>query len=337
MSRKISGHIKSQLEQDLRLTSLTLLGLISLVFLGPFAVYRLLIGDFLVAIVEFVFLLLVLLCVFWAWNSRDVTLPGTVLAGLVTLAGVGIISLLGDEAIYWAYVALIVNLVLGTRQVGLILNLLLITGLSIQAHIFPSPVHLVAFIATALLVSIYAFIFASLAERYQITLRAQAERDPLTGVGNRRMFEARLPVAIHEARNRTLPYSIAILDIDHFKQINDRFGHAAGDRVLQGLAGILEQTTRGQDQLFRIGGEEFALLMPETDLGGALILTDKIRQRVADQLASPGGKVTVSIGVAQFYPAEERREQWLERADRALYEAKRAGRDRVCGDIDNPD
>lgn len=320
---------RKQLQDNFRLASLTLFGVISFFFLGPFAVYRALIGDYLEAVIEFAVLFAVAANVVWAWRRDDPLVPTTIVAVIVTIAATSIILLLGDVSIYWAYVALIINLVLTHRHVGLLLNLALVGIIAIHGGAFASTVHLSAFIATAVLVSVYAFIFATQTEQQRQRLQTQAERDPLTGVGNRRLLESSLPEIAGQGKTGALPHSVALLDLDRFKRVNDEFGHAAGDRVLQDLAGILEQSTRGQDRLFRIGGEEFVLLMPETTIEGAQVVAEKIRQRTQSRLSSPGGSVTVSIGIAEIDPADTDWDHWLEKADRALYEAKRSGRNRI--------
>jgi diguanylate cyclase (GGDEF)-like protein len=123
-----------------------------------------------------------------------------------------------------------------------------------------------------------------------------------------------------------------MLDLDHFKQINDRFGHAAGDEALRRFAATCREILRKNDVLGRMGGEEFAVILPETEVGGGSKLAERLRQRVAEiEIESGRGRFgfTVSIGIAERAPGEGTIENLLARADRALYEAKEAGRDRV--------
>jgi diguanylate cyclase (GGDEF)-like protein len=157
-----------------------------------------------------------------------------------------------------------------------------------------------------------------------------AERDPLTGLGNRRHLTRRcaelLPVTEREGR----PLAIAQIDVDHFKRINDRHGHAAGDRVLVGLAQLLRDNTRNRDVLVRHGGEEFVLVMPGMSMDSAAEVCQRLRVRVAGQAWGAGAqdlKVTISIGLAAA-PSYELG-HLLHRADEALYRAKRGGRNRV--------
>ena len=169
-------------------------------------------------------------------------------------------------------------------------------------------------------------------ERIRDELEVMATTDGLTGVLNRRRF---LEIAVEEVkrtRRYGRPLSIIAIDLDHFKDINDRFGHAAGDDVLTTLAHALQEQTRQQDVVGRIGGEEFAIVLPETSIETASELAERIRAHVrAVNLVADGTPLTVtaSLGVAEVRPADRSAEEALRRADEALYRAKRLGRDRV--------
>ena len=159
---------------------------------------------------------------------------------------------------------------------------------------------------------------------------AQAERleallfeDPLTGLSNRRFILTQLGGMVSGARRHDRPLTIAIIDVDHFKRVNDTRGHAEGDRVLAAVAHALREHLRAEDQLGRLGGEEFLALLPETDARAANKAAEKLRNSVAE------AGVTVSIGWAAW--AGEAADELLGRADDALYTAKHLGRDCVVG------
>jgi diguanylate cyclase (GGDEF)-like protein/PAS domain S-box-containing protein len=165
-----------------------------------------------------------------------------------------------------------------------------------------------------------------------------ADRDTLTGIPNRRSLlrtlEAELAVAAHAAEDGPFGLCLALADVDYFKQVNDTRGHAAGDAVLCGLADRLAENVRRADFVGRLGGEEFAVLMPQMPLEDAVALADRLRRAVArTAFDAPGGpvRVTVSIGVAGFAAGEDA-QALLRRADAALYRAKAAGRDTVRAD-----
>jgi len=164
-------------------------------------------------------------------------------------------------------------------------------------------------------------------------LREQAIRDPLTGLHNRRYFDETAGRDASRAARTGEALSIVAIDIDHFKTVNDRYGHAAGDRVLRALAAILTTGVRDSDLVCRIGGEEFVLLLPGAALAVAIARAESVRAQFATTPIDLGDGVavrsTVSVGVALFHPSLETHAGTLRRADAALYEAKRAGRDRV--------
>jgi diguanylate cyclase (GGDEF)-like protein len=160
-------------------------------------------------------------------------------------------------------------------------------------------------------------------------LRTLASRDSLTGALNRGAFEQRLDAELARTERTAIPLALVVFDVDHFKSINDSFGHAAGDQVLRGISDTVSGSLRRSDVFGRLGGEEFGLLLPDTDAQGAATVADKLR-RMLSAPAVAGRSLTVSFGVAQA----PRNGSWgarklLAEADRALYAAKRGGRDRV--------
>lgn len=154
-----------------------------------------------------------------------------------------------------------------------------------------------------------------------------ASRDGLTEVLNDRAFYAALDHEIHRSRRYGSVFSIAYLDVDHFKDINDRLGHQAGDDVLREIAATLQTNTRATDTVARVGGDEFALLLPETDADSALAVVENLRSALRD--ARGAGTATVSMGVATFERPPRDLNEALERADAMMYESKRGGRDMV--------
>lgn len=172
----------------------------------------------------------------------------------------------------------------------------------------------------------------ALAERQRADeFESRALRDALTGLGNRRQLDRSLPGMLDQAVRGGGPMALAMLDVDHFKGVNDRFGHALGDRVLVALAQMLREHIRSEDVAVRIGGEEFLLVLPGTGAEAALEVCERLRRQVAGHdwsaLAPGFSGVTVSIGLAHAPPYE--RQSLFEQADRALYWAKGEGRNRV--------
>ena len=169
----------------------------------------------------------------------------------------------------------------------------------------------------------------------QDLLEKQAHLDALTGLANRLALRERLEAEWSACRRRSAPLSLLIVDVDHFKRINDRFGHAAGDETLRRVAEALRVVARDYDLVARFGGEEFVLLAPDCDLAGALGLAERAREQVGGLRlafdAAPNA-LTASVGVATSAgspPDEPGPDALFDRADRALYEAKSAGRNAV--------
>lgn len=165
-------------------------------------------------------------------------------------------------------------------------------------------------------------------------VKEESMTDGLTGIANRKAFDAVLEHTIHTARETGMDFCVLLIDIDHFKLVNDTYGHLIGDKVLRFTAATLKRLVRGKDTVARYGGEEFALILPDTDMDGATTVAEHIRQTVSagDLKDRNGGnsygRITVSIGIAAFTPSDLPN-RLIERADRALYLAKEHGRNRV--------
>jgi diguanylate cyclase (GGDEF)-like protein len=171
-------------------------------------------------------------------------------------------------------------------------------------------------------------IILGVAETLQRRLLEQSFTDALTGAFNRRHMDACLAQVIERNRRNGALASIALIDIDHFKTINDRFGHESGDHVLRTVVEIVQRRCRRLDQVFRMGGEEFLLLLPDTRREESALLSEQLRASIAATPMLEGRQVTVSIGVSQLR-AGDRADDWLKRVDEALYRAKQGGRDQV--------
>jgi diguanylate cyclase (GGDEF)-like protein len=157
-----------------------------------------------------------------------------------------------------------------------------------------------------------------------------SRHDPLTGLANRRAFDAFLLESFRLARRHEHPLSLMLLDVDRFKSYNDEYGHPAGDELLKGLSALLASIGRGTDLVARVGGEEFAIVLPETDLEGAAILGERARAEV-ERSALFRRRMTVSVGIAAVTSRTASPATLVQECDAALYRAKRAGRNQVFG------
>jgi diguanylate cyclase (GGDEF)-like protein len=201
----------------------------------------------------------------------------------------------------------------------------------LQASLGQGLTFLMAFMS--LLGAGFAFVLAVF-ERVSLQMEVMATHDGLTGCFNRSTTDAMLEHALRRGQRDVQPVSFVLLDLDHFKQVNDRHGHRTGDAVLRGFAEVVRQRLRASDVFGRTGGEEFGLVLPDTDAAGAQHLVESVRAAVeAMQVTGPGDqpvRVTVSAGVAvALGDTAASGDRLYGRADQALYEAKRAGRNRV--------
>lgn len=165
-------------------------------------------------------------------------------------------------------------------------------------------------------------------------VKEESKTDTLTGISNRKAFDMALEHSIVNSRESNKPFSLLLLDIDHFKAFNDNYGHLIGDKVLRYVAASLKRNVKGNDFVARFGGEEFAIILPATSINGAITVAEQIRDAISSGKLKDNatdtsyGKLTISIGVSQFR-ASDLLNELLERVDKALYLAKEHGRNRV--------
>jgi diguanylate cyclase (GGDEF)-like protein len=202
------------------------------------------------------------------------------------------------------------------------------------AHLPVADLLLDSFVALfiAMITSELFFRIRSYQYELQNELGELARTDALTGLHNRRELERRIADEMSRSRRHAEPLSVVIGDLDHFKRVNDEFGHAVGDDVLRAVGERMRRSLRAEDLAVRWGGEEFLLLLPSTDLERAEAAADKIREEIAGQPIDCGVRevpVTISFGVAQLRD-DEAVSDLIRRADDAMYRAKSGGRNRVC-------
>ncbi len=263
-----------------------------------------------------------------AWLASQV-----IMAASIALSG-------GPKVATLSWLAIPV-LTLGSRfslrgiAVGVAFTLILMCavafGVDAQA-VIDSPPRLIAPAALVICVAM----FQTVLMRSDVKYRAQAVIDPLTGMLNRKSLDQRGAELEQQSRITEQPVGLVIGDIDHFKRINDTCGHAVGDAVLKDVAYEMRKQLRAFDLFYRIGGEEFLVLLPGADLGRAATLAEELRTGIA---AEPRGgqRVTLSFGVAASEPgAGFEYEAVFAEADSRLYEAKRSGRNRVCPPVAAP-
>lgn len=318
-----------RLQADFQLTIVLLFGFFSSALITPFAAYRFLTGNIVVGILDTVLVAVIAGVVVYGWKSGHTERTGRF---LVIISGLGAMmssELLGVVGVFWMYVAIVANFFLTTNlRFAAAFTLVIIALLAVTGRSFDSTAQMLSFLATSLLLSLLSYIIADQYAMQHARLQHLATVDPLTGAFNRRNMELELGLAAEESARTRTPMAIVLMDIDHFKAINDRHGHDKGDGVLVGFSRLVRDNSRHIDRFYRYGGEEFLMLLKGVSAGEAGELAEKIRRACERDLREPIGRVTVSLGVAGLRPGESA-PQWLARADAALYRAKHGGRNQT--------
>lgn len=308
-----------------RLAIISLLGVTTGLTLSGFLAWRLLRGEWVEAGLDAVIVVGILSIVGLAWRSERIDLAGTLMVMFNTLACIVAIGVIGPDVAGWVYVALMTNFhIAGTRAAAWCGAVLVAAATAIL--VFAHPGYHLSTPVTWALTYVFSYAFSRRVRKHNHSLELRANQDPLTGMANRGALEERLRgiVAGRERGRRGL----LILDIDHFKAINDDFGHSAGDAVLIALSRVLQEAQRQGDSVYRFGGEEFVLVLPAGSATALEAVAERLRTVVSARVSGPAGPITVSIGGA-MHCGEGDWQDWFARADASLYLAKRAGRDRV--------
>ncbi|MDG5500033.1 GGDEF domain-containing protein [Marinobacter sp. BGYM27] len=317
-----------RLRHDFHLSIITMLGACAVFGVTPFAIYRLYSGNLAGALVDLFILFTICFTVAYAWVTGDNRRSGFYLALLSCAGGTAVAIMQGDVGIFWLFPAFITSFFLTEPRIAVGLNLLAIGVLAFQPVVFDSQEQMLAFVTTSIVVSCCTYIFAQRAAHQRRRLEMLATHDPLTGVKNRRAMEEDMAAAVSQFTRSQMDYALIILDLDMFKRINDRHGHAVGDEVLVDCARLIQRNTRRNDCLYRFGGEEFVIIMPGVKPAGVRAVAENLRHKLEAELASPSGAVTASFGVASLLGSDNA-DSWIARADGALYQAKTEGRNRV--------
>jgi diguanylate cyclase (GGDEF)-like protein len=333
--RRLGRRIRERLRGDLRLTITTLCVGFAVLWILPFSLYRFAVGDLAIGLLDLLILLGILLPASHALFSGRGEAGIRIVALVCCLGCVAAAQAIGLVGLLWTYASVTFVFFVLPRNLALALSAgTLLAVMLVAGESLASTFERVSYLASAALVGLFAHVVATRYERQRRKLESLAWIDPLTGAGNRRMLELDLSEAVASAAGSARAPAIAIMDLDHFKRINDHYGHDAGDRVLVEYAELMRECLRKVDRLYRFGGEEFVLLLPATDAASLPELTEELRATVAARMTTPGGEaVTVSIG-ATWLRTGEHWSHWLGRADAALYRAKHGGRNRV--EIDTP-
>jgi diguanylate cyclase len=326
------GSVRYRLAKDFQLAIVTLLGAIALLGISPFTLLRAITGQWEPFAVDVLIQVGILGGVLHAWWSGSTRAASFFLAYFIGIMAVVAIYVLGSFGKYWFYPAIIATFFLVDRRHALAIALLGVLVVGLDGAVDTQGTDFASFFITVIVCALLSYAFAYRTAMQRVQLETLASRDPLTNVFNRRTMLDELERARRNFERDKRNCGMLMLDLDHFKQVNDWHGHLAGDRVLIDLARILERHVRLGDRIFRFGGEEFVVLVPAATRIGLASLAEKLRRNVESNLRGPDGRtITASFGGALLRSGDSN-DDWFARADKTLYEAKSAGRNRVIVD-----
>lgn len=268
----------------------------------------------------------------WFYQGRRIPIViRTAFILLLTVISVMSIHFNGHIGVYWTYPLVVACFFIFSGVAGIVAALLLTVAFSTTVLLSMQLDNAWRIAATLLIISVLGSVFAVMLAQLQKLLRQLVVTDTLTGLQNRHLVTQVLEQSIYSHSRYARPASIIMADLDHFKKLNDEHGHLFGDQILKQVAERLKTALRKEDQLFRVGGEEFLIVLPTTGLNNAMQVAEKLRTLVSSGAfygKTATVQVTLSLGVAELATGQSWTE-WLNAADTALLEAKRKGRDQV--------
>lgn len=307
---------------------MNVIGAVTATVITGFAVYRWWTGDVFGALINLLIIIMVFAAL-WLGKRRRFQPLALNLFGVTISAACLLSSLLvSSNGLLWAFLVLWVNALILSRRWALGLNALIILVLTSSLSLYQSLLHQVSWTTVALLMTGFGLMFTDQLREQRRLLASQARIDPLTGVGNRRLMQEHLEDITAERRRDRRVSTLLVLDLDMFKEVNDRYGHEVGDNVLAAFADSVAAALRTEDGLYRMGGEEFVVLLRGMDLQTARRELPDLHSRLSGRVSTPDSPVQFSAGAAVLREGEDW-SRWLARADQALYAAKRDGRNRL--------
>ena len=291
----------------------------------PFIVLRLMQGEWLAAIVDAVIVVGFVGLGIFVYRTRRVRIAGIGISFICIAGVISTVYISGPHQVYWVYPVLVAIFYLVRPLEAITFTLVTVAAL-IPSLLGDTDSHsTLTILVTIVVMSSFAFAFSLVTNRQREKLIQLATKDPLTGAGNRRHLDNKLNEIVNGYQRTATSAAMLLLDLDHLKKVNDRHGHVVGDQILKRITEIINIRIRVTDNLYRIGGDEFVVILEGQTIDHAAHLAEQLRTLVEANELIAGQPVTVSVGIAELN-ADESAEDWLHRADEALYGAKRDGR-----------
>ena len=294
----------------------------------PFAIFRALQSDWSVAILDLLVVIGMSLIFIYVYKTDNVKNASLVLILVALIANVVSFYLKGISQIYWIYPAMLSAYYIMSPQKGMAVNFVMLSLYLPKLFQLLETINIATIIITIVITNVIAYVFASGLKQQEVILKKLASEDYLTSTGNRRSLNVELSKLHKSLQNHDRTAAIVLLDLDHFKKVNDTHGHLKGDEVLVRLSELLKCYYQTNESVFRYGGEEFLVVCPGKPITEVVKMAEEFRNIVKKNIIINGDEQTISLGVAE-YVKEENIDDWIHRVDLALYRAKNEGRDRV--------
>jgi diguanylate cyclase (GGDEF)-like protein len=291
----------------------------------PFMVMRYMRGEWIAAILDTILVVGFIGLGIYVFHTRRVRFASIAIACFCMAGVVTTVYAIGPHQVYWVYPAIMAAFYLLRPRDAILITLVTVAFLVPSLLGDVDSYSTTTILITIIVMSSFAFAFSLITNRQREQLIQLATKDPLTGAGNRRRLDSKLNDVVNSYKRTGTTASMLLLDLDHFKKVNDMHGHAVGDQILKRVTEIVNLRIRVTDSLYRIGGEEFVVVLDGQDIDRAARLAEQLRTLIQANELVPDQPVTISLGVAELND-DESAEDWLHRADEALYRAKRAGR-----------
>lgn len=296
---------------------------------APFSIWALFRGQYLLALPPLATSILCIINVIHFRKFQRFYTPRYVISLLYMVDIFIVVYELGAVGAYWAFPTMLALYWVHQRRLAVQLVSLFYIGVCASAYLVVPLETTLRIAATLLTTAVFFNIAAGILEQQYDELETLTVTDHLTGAYNRRYMDGKIDELIERQKRTRGNASLIALDIDHFKKINDEFGHSIGDRVLVDIVKLIDSRVRVLDSVCRSGGEEFLIILPDTSEAHAKALGDELRHSIGNTALLKGSHVTVSCGISDLVPGDSR-DSWLRRCDKALYTAKRNGRNTVA-------
>lgn len=295
---------------------------------APFSVWALFRGQLLLAIPPLATSILCIVNVFYYRKHQRFCVDRYVISLLYIIDVVIVVHELGAVGAYWAFPTMLALYWVHERRLATQMVSIFYVGVCVSAYLTVPLETAVRIAATMLTTAVFFNIAAGILEQQYEELKKLTVTDHLTGAYNRRYMDSKIDELIERQKRARAEASLIALDIDHFKKINDEFGHSTGDRVLVDIVELIRSRVRVLDSVCRSGGEEFVVILPDTSENDAKAVGEELRLSISITPLLRDSQVTVSCGISALVHGDTR-DSWLRRCDRALYSAKRGGRNAV--------